>query len=37
MTLRPRQEAVVQILDISGSENGGKMLHQNVGSSTQFS
>jgi len=36
MTLRPKQNGMVQILGFLGSENGGKMLHQNVGSFTQL-
>jgi hypothetical protein len=31
VTLRPKQESVVQILDFLDFENGGKMLHRNVG------
>jgi hypothetical protein len=32
MTPRPKRETVVLILGFLGSENGGKMLHQNEGS-----
>jgi len=34
MTLRPKQGSMVQILRFLGSENGGKILHQNIDSST---